>query len=75
MPGEVCLADLGLAAKTRPVIDLSRETFSQGWNLDAIHLATALSIREIENVDLLLTRDSQLTTAAEVLDSRMEIDQ
>jgi hypothetical protein len=49
--------------------------FPRVGTLDAIHLATALSIREIENVDLLLTRDSQLTTAAEVLDSRMEIDQ
>ena len=35
--------------------------------LDAIHLATALSIREIENVDLLLTHDSQLATAARSL--------
>ena len=32
--------------------------------LDAIHLATALAIREIENLDYLLTHDSQLGTAA-----------
>lgn len=35
--------------------------------LDAIHLATALSIREIERLDLLLTHDSQLGTAARSL--------
>jgi predicted nucleic acid-binding protein len=35
--------------------------------LDAIHLATALSIREIEQVDLLLTHDSQLAIAARSL--------
>jgi hypothetical protein len=35
--------------------------------LDVIHLATALSIREIENVDLLLTHDSRLATAAKSL--------
>ena len=35
--------------------------------LDAIHLATALSVREIDNVDLLLTHDSQLGTAARSL--------
>jgi predicted nucleic acid-binding protein len=35
--------------------------------LDAIHLATALAIREVEPIDLLLTHDSQLTTAARSL--------
>ena len=32
--------------------------------LDAIHLATALAIREVEPIDLLLTHDGQLATAA-----------
>jgi predicted nucleic acid-binding protein len=32
--------------------------------LDAIHLATALAIREVEAIDLLLTHDGQLATAA-----------
>ena len=35
--------------------------------VDRLHLATALSIREIENVDLLLTHDSRLATAARSL--------
>jgi hypothetical protein len=35
--------------------------------LDAIRLATALSIREIEKLDSLLTHDSQLGTAAKSL--------
>ena len=32
--------------------------------LDAVHLATALAIREVEPIDLLLTHDGQLATAA-----------
>lgn len=32
--------------------------------LDAIHLATALAIQEIEPIDLVLTHDGQLATAA-----------
>ena len=32
--------------------------------LDAIHLATALAIQELEAIDLLLTHDGQLATAA-----------
>lgn len=35
--------------------------------LDAIHLATALAIREVEPIDLLLTHDGQLATAARSL--------
>lgn len=34
---------------------------------DAIHLATALAIREVEPIDLLLTYDGQLATAARSL--------
>ncbi len=35
--------------------------------LDAIHLSTALAIRETENIDLLLTHDQQLAIAARAL--------
>jgi hypothetical protein len=35
--------------------------------LDAIHLATALSIRELEKLDSLLTHDFQLGTGAKSL--------
>ncbi|HZA53325.1 MAG TPA: type II toxin-antitoxin system VapC family toxin [Candidatus Udaeobacter sp.] len=35
--------------------------------LDAIHLATALALREVEPIDSLLTHDSQLATAAQSL--------
>jgi predicted nucleic acid-binding protein len=35
--------------------------------LDAIHLATALAVRNIEEVDLFLTHDLQLSTAARSL--------
>jgi predicted nucleic acid-binding protein len=50
---------------TSQVLQRASETFpTVVGTLDAIHLATALSIREIENVDFLLTHDSQLATAA-----------
>ena len=53
---------------TNQVFQRASETFpTVVGTLDAIHLATALSIREIENVDLLLTHDSQLATAAKSL--------
>jgi hypothetical protein len=42
---------------------------------DAIYLATALSIREIQNVDLLPTHDSQLATARSLGFEVMGIDQ
>jgi hypothetical protein len=35
--------------------------------LDAIHLATALAIRQVEPIDLLLTHDGQLAIAARSL--------
>ena len=35
--------------------------------LDALHLATALAIREVDRLDLLLTHDLQLGTAARSL--------
>ena len=53
---------------TSPVLQRASETFpTVVGTLIAIHLATALSIREIEKVDLLLTHDSQLATAARSL--------
>ncbi|MGE5219834.1 MAG: type II toxin-antitoxin system VapC family toxin [Chloroflexota bacterium] len=53
---------------TSPVLQRASETFpTVVGTLDAIHLATALSIREGENLDLLLTHDSQLATAARSL--------
>jgi len=51
-----------------PILQRASETFpTVVGTLDAIHLATALSIREIENIDHLLTHDSQLATAAKSL--------
>jgi predicted nucleic acid-binding protein len=53
---------------TNQIFQRASETFpTVVGTLDAIHLATALSIREIENIDYLLTHDSQLGTAARSL--------
>jgi predicted nucleic acid-binding protein len=53
---------------TNQVLQRASETFpTVVGTLDALHLATALSIREIENVHLLLTHDPQLATAARSL--------
>ena len=53
---------------TNQIFQRASETFpTVVGTLDAIHLATALSIREIENIDYLLTHDSQLATAAKSL--------
>ena len=53
---------------THQILQRASETFpTVVGTLDAIHLATALSIREIESLDLLLTHDSQLSTAARSL--------
>jgi predicted nucleic acid-binding protein len=53
---------------TNQIFRRASETFpTVVGTLDAIHLATALSIREIENIDYLLTHDSQLGTAARSL--------
>jgi predicted nucleic acid-binding protein len=47
------------------ILQRASETFpTVVGTLDAIHLATALAIREVERIDLLLTHDSQLGTAA-----------
>ena len=53
---------------TNQILQRASETFpTVVETLDAIHLATALSVRGIENVDSLLTHDSQLATAARSL--------
>ena len=53
---------------TNRVFQRASETFpTVVGTLEAIHLATALSIRDIANLDLLLTHDSQLGTAARSL--------
>jgi predicted nucleic acid-binding protein len=53
---------------TNQIFQRASETFpTVVGTLDAIHLATALSIRGIENIDFLLTHDSQLATAARCL--------
>jgi len=53
---------------TNQIVQRASETFpTVVGTLDAIHLATALSIRQIESLDLLLTHDSQLATAARSL--------
>ena len=53
---------------TNQVLQRASETFpTVVGTLDAMHLATALSIREIGSLDLLLTHDSQLATAARSL--------
>jgi predicted nucleic acid-binding protein len=53
---------------TNQVFQRASETFpTVVGTLHAIHLTTALSIREIEHIDYLLTHDSQLGTAAKSL--------
>ena len=59
---------LAIHPVTNQLCQRASETFpTVVGTLDAIHLATALSVREIDNVDLLLTHDSQLGTAARSL--------
>jgi predicted nucleic acid-binding protein len=53
---------------TNQILQRASETFpTVVGTLDAIHLATALSMRTIEKIDYLLTHDSQLATAARSL--------
>jgi len=59
---------LGVYPVTERVLQRASETFpTVVGTLDAIHLATALAIREVEPIDLLLTHDTQLSTAARSL--------
>jgi predicted nucleic acid-binding protein len=53
---------------TNQILQRASETFpTVVGTLDAIHLATALSVRQIEPLDSLLTHGSQLGTAAKSL--------
>lgn len=50
------------------ILQRASETFpTVVGTLDAIHLASAIFIREVQGIDLLLTHDSQLGTAARSL--------
>jgi hypothetical protein len=50
------------------ILQRASETFPTiVGTLDAIHLSTALAIRELEPIDLLITHDAQLGTAARSL--------
>ncbi len=53
---------------TERILERASETFpTVVGTLDAIHLATALAIRQLEPIDFLLTHDGQLATAARSL--------
>ena len=59
---------LAIHPLTERILRRASETFpTVVGTLDAIHLATALAIREVEPIDLLLTHDGQLGTAARSL--------
>jgi predicted nucleic acid-binding protein len=56
---------LAIYPLTERILQRASETFpTVVGTLDAIHLATALAIRQVEPIDLLLTHDGQLATAA-----------
>jgi len=59
---------LAIHPLTERILQRAGETFPTAvGSLDAIHLATALAVREAEPIDLLLTHDAQLGTAARSL--------
>jgi predicted nucleic acid-binding protein len=65
---QITHATFAIHPVTNQIFQRASETFpTVVGTLDAIHLATALSIREIENIDYLLTHDSQLATAGRSL--------
>jgi predicted nucleic acid-binding protein len=56
---------LAIYPLTEGILQRASETFpTVVGTLDALHLATALAIRQFEPIDLLLTHDAQLATAA-----------
>jgi predicted nucleic acid-binding protein len=56
---------LAIHPLTEKILQRASESFpTVVGTLDAIHLATALAITEVEPIDLLLTHDGQLGTAA-----------
>jgi predicted nucleic acid-binding protein len=64
---EIRLVDetLAIYPLTERILQRASETFpTVVGTLDAIHLATALVIRELEPIDLLLTHDGQLAVGA-----------
>jgi hypothetical protein len=59
---------LSICPLTEAILQRASETFpTLIGTLDAIHLATALAVRQFEAVDLLLTHDGQMATAARTL--------
>ncbi len=59
---------LAIYPLTERILQRASETFpTVVGTLDAIHLATALAIRQFEPLDLFLTHDSQLAIAARSL--------
>jgi predicted nucleic acid-binding protein len=53
---------------TDAILQRASETFpTVVGTLDAIHLATALAVQQLEPIDLLLTHDGQMATAARSL--------
>jgi len=59
---------LAIYPLTERILRRASETFPTVLGtLDAIHLATALAIRQIEPIDLFLTHDGQLATGARSL--------
>ena len=56
---------LAIYPLSESILQRASETFpTVVGTLDAIHLATALALRQAEPIDLLLTHDGQLATAA-----------
>jgi predicted nucleic acid-binding protein len=56
---------LAIYQLTETILQRASESFpTVVGTLDAIHLATALAIRQVEPLDILLTHDGQLATAA-----------
>jgi predicted nucleic acid-binding protein len=56
---------LAIYPLTERILQRASETFpTVVGTLDAIHLATALAMRQVEPIDRLLTHDGQLATAA-----------
>jgi predicted nucleic acid-binding protein len=59
---------LAIYPVTERILQRASETFPTVLGtLDAIHLATALAIEQIQSLDLFLTHDGQLATAARSL--------
>jgi hypothetical protein len=65
---EIVHETLAICPVNEKILQRASETFpTVVGTLEAIHLASALSIREIDSLDLVLTHDLQLGTAARSL--------